>query len=189
MYLSAIIVSRLSYLGIFLMLSACGNNEMSDLKDFIQKVKAKPSEGIEELEEIRENNFFSFELDGSRDPFVATKTINEEQNANKIDAFKKISNGIQPNFTRIKEDLESFPLGALQMVGTVKKNQALWGLIQSEEGVHKVNIGNYIGQNHGKIIKISETGIKLEEILQEENSVETWIKQEIELPLKIDIDE
>ncbi|MDQ7089550.1 MAG: pilus assembly protein PilP [Methylococcales bacterium] len=172
---------------VFFMLSACSDNDVSDLDTFIEEVEARPSEGIEPLEAIAENDFFYFELDDSRDPFLIIK--DKEEEVEDVNLSKPVSNGIKPDFTRIKEDLESFPLDALNMVGTVKKGM-LWGLIRSEEGVQRVKIGNYIGQNHGKIINISATEIKLEEIIKDEESeTDAWIKKEAILPLNMGTDE
>lgn len=171
------------------MLSACGDDDFPDLKDFVQEVKEIEGEKIEPIDAISIGDFFYYELDGSRDPFVQAMRMDEviEDEVN-IDLPKKITNGIKPNFKRIKEDLENFPLDALKMVGTVKTDQ-LWGLIRSEEGIQKVKVGNYMGKNHGKITQISAMGIKLEEIVKEEEASEIWIKKEVKLPLDMGVDE
>jgi len=172
-----------------LMLSACGNDGFSDLELFIEETieESKKNKGIPSLEEIGKVDFFYFELDGSRDPFIPTEQV-EEAVEEELDLPKKIFNGIRPDFSRIKEDLESFPLDALKMVGTVKTDQ-LWGLVRSEEGIQKVKVGNYMGKNHGKIIQISTMEIKLEEIVKEDDALEIWVKKEAKLPLDIGVDE
>jgi type IV pilus assembly protein PilP len=169
------------------MLSACGDGGMSDLESFIEEVKERPGEKIEPLEEISTGDFFYYELGEWRDPFVQAERMDEVIEDN-IDLSKKITNGIKPDPKRIKEDLESFPLDALKMVGTVKTDQ-LWGLIRSEEGIQKVKVGNYMGKNHGKIIQISTMEIKLEEIVKENEELEVWVKKEAKLPLDMGVDE
>jgi type IV pilus assembly protein PilP len=52
------------------------------------------------------------------------------------------------------------------MVGTFKVGPAFYGLVQSKDGlVHKVQPGNYIGTNDGKITEISGGKISITEII------------------------
>jgi type IV pilus assembly protein PilP len=51
-------------------------------------------------------------------------------------------------------------------VGTLKGGKGFFGLIQSKDGlVHKVQPGNYLGQNDGKITDITGSKISLIEIV------------------------
>ena len=78
-----------------------------------------------------------------------------------------VDNGIRPDKHRLKEALESYGLTELQLVGTLEQ-ESVWALIRSSDGViHRVQVGNYIGQNNGEILSISETEIKLKEIVLE----------------------
>lgn len=177
-----------------LMLSACGQNDMSDLEKFIQDTVEKPGKGIEPLEKIAESDYFYFDADHDlRNPFITPENMEEEEEEVEEEEVEeivpvRIPNGIKPDLTRIKQDLEYFPLDTLSMVGTVKTDQ-LWALVRFEEGVKKVKVGDYVGKNHGIITHISDVLIKLEEIIAEDIDQEWWIKQARELPLKIGIDE
>jgi type IV pilus assembly protein PilP len=52
------------------------------------------------------------------------------------------------------------------MVGTFKVGNQFYGLVQSKDGlVHKVQPGNYLGTNDGKITEISAGKISLIEII------------------------
>jgi len=54
----------------------------------------------------------------------------------------------------------------LRMVGTFKVRGSFYGLVQSKDGlVHKVQPGNYLGQNDGKVTDISASKISLVEII------------------------
>ena len=65
---------------------------------------------------------------------------------------------------RIKQELEGHPLDSLRMVGTLEQGVNVWGVILGRDGtVYRVQIGNYAGQNYGKIIAILEDRIELEE--------------------------
>ena len=54
------------------------------------------------------------------------------------------------------------------MMGTLELNEELWGIVRSPDGtIHRVQVGNYVGRNHGKIVGISEESIDLNEIIQD----------------------
>jgi type IV pilus assembly protein PilP len=67
---------------------------------------------------------------------------------------------------RKREYLEGFPLDTFRMVGTLFKDGQLYGLVQtSDKLIHRVVVGNYVGQNDGRIISITESAIQLLEIV------------------------
>ena len=76
--------------------------------------------------------------------------------------------GIAPDFNRRKEELESYSLDSIRMVGILEQLGVTWGLVKTKEGtIHRVKTGNYMGQNHGRIVQISEDRIDLTEIVQD----------------------
>ncbi len=179
--------SKLVGIGLSSMLLGCSQGDMSDLNKYIAEVKARPKSAIEPLPEIKVVEPFLFNPEKLRDPFVAAI-----QNAQDSDNASGDNSGIKPDPLHQKEDLENYPLDALKMVGTVFKNSELWGLVQVEETtenkkeksigtIHRVKVGNYLGTNYGKILRISEDKIELMEIVPDKPG--TWREQEQELPL------
>jgi len=66
----------------------------------------------------------------------------------------------------VGEPLEDFPLDTLRFKGTITKNGEKWGLIFAPDNtIHRVQVGNYMGQNHGRVIELTDTEIKLTEIV------------------------
>ncbi len=111
---------------------------------------------------------FLFNPDGLRDPF---KPI--EKSMETLAAQAVASNGIQPDFNRRKEELESYSLDTLRMVGTVKMKSVLWGLIKASDGtIHRVSEGNYLGKNYGRILRILQDAIEIVEIVPDQPG--TW---------------
>jgi type IV pilus assembly protein PilP len=54
------------------------------------------------------------------------------------------------------------------MVGTLSNAQAAYGLIQDSDGlVHRVTIGDHMGQNYGRITNITDSEIQLLEIVSD----------------------
>lgn len=160
-----------------LLLSACSSDDKSDLVQYIGQVKARPKTQIEPLPEIKVIEPFIFKPSGLRDPFRPIEKVAE---AELVDIGT--GSGIRPDPTRRKEQLESYSLDSLRMVGTIAKDAVLWGLIKAGDGtIHRVRETNYMGRNHGKIIRISEDKIELMEIVPDKPG--TWREQQTSLAL------
>lgn len=158
-------IKQLAYCVFCLFLSSCSNDDFSELEQKIAEIKARPKSEIEPLPPVTVAEPFLFDLDGSRDPF---KPVEKEVDT----ASDEPGTGIQPDPTRPKEDLESYALDTLRMVGTLKdKDAILWGLVRSSSNgtIYRVKVGNYMGLNDGKITEISETEIKLVEIVPDKD--------------------
>jgi type IV pilus assembly protein PilP len=141
-------------------LGACGG-DMDDLDQYINSVKAKPGGRIDPLPEITPYEVFTYVADaeGLRSPFVP----DSPQAAAGIAA-----GGTRPDPERSREFLEQFPLDTLRMVGTLKLGETQFGLVQTSDGlIHRVIPGNYMGQNDGRIVVVSESEIELVEIISD----------------------
>ena len=159
------------------LLAGCGNNDFSDLNKYIAEVKARPKGAIEPLPEVKVVEPFMFKPEGLRDPFKPLEQANSEQAAEAA-----TGSGLKPDTTRRREELEAFTLDSLRMVGTVVKKSSLWGLVKSSDGVvHRVQVGNYMGKNYGKIIRIANDKIELMEIVPDKPG--TWREQQASLAL------
>ena len=160
-----------------LLLSGCGNGDFTDLRNYIAEVKIRPKSTIEPLPEIKPVEPFVFKPEGLRDPF---KSMSETEEAE--EAAVAIGNGIRPDTSRRKEELEAFPLDSLRMVGTVTMKSTLWGLVKaSDKTIYRVQVGNYMGKNYGKIIRILNDKIELMEIVPDKPG--TWREQQTSLAL------
>jgi type IV pilus assembly protein PilP len=158
-------------------LTGCGGDDMSDLTRYIQDVKARPRGTIEALPEKKIVESFVFNPEGLRDPFRPS-----EKNTDESGVIMSGAGGIHPDFERRKEELEAFSLDSLRMLGTLKDTRGLWGLVRAKDGtVHSVQVGNYMGQNYGKIIRILDDKIELMEIVPDKPG--TWREQQATLAL------
>jgi len=94
----------------------------------------------------------------------------------------------QPNsmlaaeLNRRKEPLEAYPLDSMSMVGSVTKAGRPYALLRVDNLLYQVKQGDYIGQNYGKITKISETDVSLREIVQD--AAGEWIERTSALQLQ-----
>lgn len=161
-----------------LSLSGCGNDDFSDLTRYIAEVKARPKGTIEPLPEIKVVEPFIFKPDGLRDPFRPVEKL-VESDVSDIAA----GSGIRPDVNRRKEELESYSLDTLRMVGTLTMKNGLWGLIRANDGtIHRVQVGHHMGKNYGKIIRILEDRIELMEIVPD-NKPGLWREQPASLAI------
>ena len=83
---------------------------------------------------------------------------------------------------RRREPLEAFPLDAISMVGSVSRGGIPFGLVKADNLLHQVKVGDYMGQNFGRIVKVTETEITLREIVQD--AVGEWIERDASLQLQ-----
>lgn len=140
-----------------LALSGCtGGND--DLRAYIDEVKARPGGRIEPLPQIRPAPRFAYEPGDRRSPFMPdTPQPRLGPNPDSVP---------RPDPDRPREFLEQFPLDTLQMVGTLESNGNRFGLVQTNDGlIHRVTVGNHLGQNYGRILSITESEISLVEII------------------------
>lgn len=145
------------YLGVGLLIAGCGGESHQDLRAWMNE-QGKGSKGkLDPLPQVKPYEPFAYNAFDLSDPFKPRK----------IEPIKGASN-LAPDLNRRKEPLEAFPLETLQMVGTLQKERATFALIRTtEKDIYQVRIGNYLGQNFGVIIGISDNAIRLKELVQD----------------------
>jgi type IV pilus assembly protein PilP len=140
-----------------LALSAC-SQDVTDLQAFVAKTKSSHVGSVKPIPQFKPYESFSYSAAELRDPFVSSASLNADK-ATKTSL-------LNPDSTRPRQPLEVFPLDTLSMVGILEQSDQLWGLIQDPQNmVHRIQVGNFIGQNEGRIIKINESAIYLVEII------------------------
>ena len=139
------------------MLSACNKNT-DDLNAFIESTKAKHVGSVKPIPQFKPYESFVYTAMDLRDPFTPNEDIEEDIGSTK--------SGLRPDSIRPKQALEAFPLDTLSMVGTLEQLGEAWALIKDpKDTVHRVQPGQYLGQNEGKIISITESDVTLIEIV------------------------
>ena len=162
------------------LLTACNSGTHQDLVGFVDKTKkqALRSTSIESLPDIKPYETYLYKTGDKRDPFTPTLVIDDATET-------ATGDGIHPDPNRRKEALEGYPLDSLRMVGTLQRDEQLWAIVQvinnPDSGIHRVVTGNYVGQNHGQIVRISEEQIELVEIIP--NGLGGWRESETTIAL------
>lgn len=89
---------------------------------------------------------------------------------------------IAPELVRRKEPLEAFPLDAMAMVGSLMKTGKPTALLKVDNLIYQVGVGDYLGQNYGRITGITETAVQLREIVQDATG--DWMERAASLELQ-----
>jgi len=143
-------------------IAAC-SSDISDLQKFVHDAKTNQKPKLQPLPVIKPYETFRYTAGHLKDPFEPT-IIRQAKVVSKVRGKGK--GGPKPIEGRAREVLESYPLDSLRMVGSLTQSDTIWALVQSNDGtIHRLKTGNYIGQNHGKIIAITEDKIQLTEIV------------------------
>jgi len=144
-----------------MVLVACGKDTLTDLEDYVQRVKGRRPGPIDPPPAFEPIDSFSFEPENRRDPFVL-------EHRNVTTTAAPVVHGIVPDPSRPKEALERFPLDALAMVGTLAQGDTIRALIKTpDRTLFQVSVGNYLGTDHGRITRITEDKIELTELVSD----------------------
>ena len=144
------------------LVTAC-NQGVGDLRTFVQQIRSQPPGRIEPIPEFQPYQNFEYTSHDLRDPFRLVDFRRPDENTEEI---ANISSGPKPNIDRPREPLEDFPLDTLRLKGTLTQDGVKWGLIFAPDNtIHRVLEGYYMGQNHGRIISVTDEKIELTEIV------------------------
>ena len=143
--------------GACLVLAACGGESHQDLRAWMADQGKGVRGRLEPLPQLKPYDPFAYNAFDLPDPFKPRK-IEPTKGGNKL----------APDLTRRREPLEAFPLESLSMVGTLAKDKSIFALVKTpERDIYQVRSGNYLGQNFGVVTGITDTEIKLKELVQD----------------------
>lgn len=149
-------------------LGGCVSRNMGDLEVYIEDTLARPGGRIEPLPEIKPYQAYSYEsgMANARSPF---NLFYQQSESEVVDDDAGLTAEMERELRyRNREELERFELDSLRMVGTLEDGSDNWAIIRDPGGVvHRVQVGNYMGTNVGKITDIFEDRIELREIVKD----------------------
>ncbi|MDB6096110.1 MAG: type pilus assembly protein PilP [Francisellaceae bacterium] len=145
-------------------LAGCSNTPSSDTENFVKELKQTKAGQIEPLPIIHQYQPYTYHAQNSRNPFEKA----QERDANKNNDNLPYGKGPHPDRHRKKEPLEAFPLDSFKMVGSLERGGINWALIVDKNGIiYRMGVGNYIGQNDGKIISITADSMNIKELVSD----------------------
>jgi type IV pilus assembly protein PilP len=158
-----------------LALASCGSEKHADLRVWVKQQDNLPRGRIPPLPEVVPYQPVEYSAQDLLDPFTPRKIEPPKNTAG--------AGGIQPDQNRRREPLEAYPLETLKMVGMLQRKAVIYALVKSpDNNLYQVGPGNYLGQNFGRIIAITDSTVKLKEIVQDSGG--SWEEKEQSLLLQ-----
>jgi type IV pilus assembly protein PilP len=163
-----------------LTLTACFSDDQQDIKQWMQEQRNATRPSVPPIPEPKKFTPTPYQNDLSIEPFSNQKLAQ----ALKREASQATANAalVAPELNRRKDVLEGYPLDAIAMVGTMLPKGVPVALVRVDKLLYQVRVGNYLGQNYGKVVKVSETEMVLREIVQD--AAGEWIERQASLQLQ-----
>ena len=157
-------------------LSACAADQ-DELQQWMEQQKREVKPNVEPLSAPKKFNPQPYAALGAVEPFSTQKlTVALKQEARQPNSL------LAAEINRRKEPLEAYPVDSMAMVGSVTRNGRPYALLKVDNLLYQVKAGDYLGQNYGKITKISETDVAFREIVQD--AAGEWIERMSALQLQ-----
>lgn len=165
---------------LLLTLAGCGSSQQDELQDWMQEQRKVTRPRITPIPEPKKFVPQPYTQGNAFDPFSNQKLTQAlRREAAQPSASTAL---VQPELSRRKEPLESYPLDTVAMVGSLARQGQPVALLRVENLLYQVRLGNYVGQNYGKVIKVDETEVVLREIVQD--AAGEWIERTATLRLQ-----
>jgi type IV pilus assembly protein PilP len=169
-------LASLSFAVMAMSLAAC-SGEQDELTQWMEQQKREVKPTVLPLSPPKKFDPQPYTSLTGVDPFSTQKlTVALKQEARQPNSM------LAAQINRRKEPLEAYPLDSMSMVGSVAKLGQPYALLRVDNLLYQVKVGDYLGQNYGKITKISETEISLREIVQD--AAGEWIERPGSLQLQ-----
>lgn len=160
-------------------LAGCGVAGEDELRQWMAEQRRLTRPKVAPIAEPKQFRPEPYQVAGAGDPFSREKLTQ----ALKLASAQAAPNAlIAPELKRRKEALEAFPLDTMTMVGSLTKNGQLVALIRADNLLYQVRVGNYLGPNYGRVMKIAETEVTLREIVQD--AAGEWVERAAALQLQ-----
>ena len=138
-----------------LTVGGCGGANLSDLERLVD-LPSESSVPVTHIPSAHGESAFAYEAMTERSPF---EPFAEVAGAGASQA---------PDPARPPQPPELFPLGQLEMVGTLAGRGRILALIRDPNGItHPLAVGDYLGRDHGRVTTIRGSGIDLLELVED----------------------
>jgi type IV pilus assembly protein PilP len=157
-------------------LAGCDSGHQ-DLQTWMDETRQATPTVVEKVSEPKRFEPFRYRVSDQADPFSLGRL-------RIMVAAASSSSGasLQPDLARRREALESFPLDTLRMVGNLRQGNTQVALLKADTALYQVRVGHHIGQNFGRVTRISESGVFVRELVQD--AAGDWVERITELQLQ-----
>lgn len=174
-------MKRMILFGLCGVLVACSSGDHEELRQWMADSGKDMRGNIPKLPEVQPYQAVPYEVEAMLDPFKPGKIEPEskyKQAAGKGGAF-------QPDFEarELRNSLlEKYPIESLKMIGYLNVNKQPLAVVQVDDKVKQVRVGDYIGLDFGMVTKITDKDIELRELIQD--SAGDWSERKSSLFLQ-----
>ncbi|HEY1128532.1 MAG TPA: pilus assembly protein PilP [Roseateles sp.] len=159
-----------------LLLAGCGS-DIDELRQWMEQQRKEVKATVPPLLPPKKFLPQPYESGAGVDPFSPQKlSVAIKQEAAQPNSL------LTAEISRRKEPLEAYPLDIMSMVGSLTRDNRRYALLRVDNLLYQVKAGDYLGQNFGRITKISETEITLREVVQD--AAGEWIERTSTLQLQ-----
>jgi type IV pilus assembly protein PilP len=170
------LVARCAVVMMALGLAAC-TADQTELRDWMEQKRREAKPNVPPLQPPKRFDPQPYTGANEADPFSNQKlTVALKQETQVPNSM------LSAELNRRKEPLESFPLDSMSMVGSVNKQGRPFALLQVDSLLYQVKVGDYLGQNYGRITRVTETEIVLREVVQD--AAGEWVERPATLQLQ-----
>lgn len=173
-------MKRLCPIVLCLLFAACSGGEHEDIKQWMKENTKDLRGGIQPLPKVVPYQPVPYLNDKLVEPFTSSKL--EPENRQGQGAGKGLN---RPDFDARNERnnlLEKFPLESINMIGYLNVNHQPMAVVQVEKHVRQVKKGDYVGQDFGFVIEITDQQLVLKELVQD--SAGDWTERTSTLQLQ-----
>ena len=174
-------MKRILLIALFGTLAACSGEGHDDLKQWMADNSKDLRGSVPKLPEVLPYQPVPYDVEGMLDPFKPNKIEPESKNR------QGAANGgaFQPDFDarELRNSLlEKYPIESLRMIGFLNINKKPMAVIQVEDKVKQIKVGDYIGLDFGMVTQISDREVELRELIQD--SAGDWSERKSTLYLQ-----
>jgi type IV pilus assembly protein PilP len=173
-------VKQFIFLLVVVLLSGCGTADHEDLRQWMADSAKDMRGNIPKLPEVLPYEPVPYTVEGQIDPFKASKIEPDAKNR-----FNGKGGAFQPDFEArdLRNSLlEKYPIESLKMIGYMNINHHPIAVVQVEDKVKQVKMGDYLGLDFGMVTKITDKEIELRELIQD--SAGDWSERKSSLFLQ-----
>jgi type IV pilus assembly protein PilP len=159
-------VNRLILVALCGALGACSSGDHEDLKHWMAENSKDLRGNLPKLPEVKPYQPVPYDVEGIVDPFKSSKL--EPDSKNRQGAGQ--GGAFQPDFEArdLRNSLlEKYPVESLKMIGYLNINRRPIAVIQVEDKVKQIKVGEYLGLDFGMVTNITDKEVVMRELIQD----------------------
>lgn len=174
------VLGTFSFLLAAFILAGCGDGRMDDVRVWMQAEKDKARPAIQPLPAPKPYVAVDYTAPAGAEPFNVGRLVQAINAANANSPTSALYRSVTDG--RRKEPLEAYPLDSMHYVGMLQKNGHAVALVKVDSLLYQVRVGDFMGQNFGRVMTIDESHVALREVAQD--AVGEWVERSTTLNLQ-----